>query len=391
MSTLNAEQQKALDEHVILLCPSIGYWRGQYQLPQDKTETKTAGQQLDQQDITTPRAKLMTDRCPLDQNGMAWQKRFQAIDSRLNSIKARYSVPFPISGVRIVPKSRGKELFDMLYGLTYGHLCECLDSGRADLLPFPMTNTQMYDAQRNAIAEFGSDLTDTTPIYDPAAENEQSVAYELEKAKREFCANWSNIRQQIADTNKVFQHVQTKVPMSGKDMAAKFYLDVMPIEIAGSQSTELTHDALRTHNAVVREVCQRRVSEAIEEMIAEPRNQLAKALSSLQDLIANEGKVTAKSFNPVRAAIEKIRMFDFVANDQLLMQIKDLETRIDRTQPRDLTPTHAAQSGFTAAIDAFMTEVNDENKRHTDAQQFGRVLRRVNVGRPNNEMATSPV
>jgi len=387
MSNLNAEQQSVLEQHVILLCPTIGWWRGQYQLPQEKTETTTSGQQLDSQDITTPRAKLMTARCPVDANGVPWQKRFQAIESRLNAVKNRYSVPFPITGVRIVPKDRGKALFDELYGLTYGQLRESIDNMRDDLLPVPMTYNQKLQANNTAKSEFGNDLSDTTPIFNPAVGDEQSVAYVLERAKREFCNDWTYIRRQIADSNKVFQHVSSKVPISGKDMAKKFYLDVVPIEIAGSQTNELSSESLRAHHDVVKEVCRRRVEAAIDEMIAEPRNQLAQALAGLQELIARDGKVTAKSFNPVRAAIEKIRMFDFVANDTLMHQIRLLEQRIDSSHPRDLSSTQAAQSGFTAAITAFMNEVTDENQRHQDALRFGRA-RRVVIRKDTPERET---
>ncbi len=373
-------RQEALEHRVLLLCPTLSWWKGQYQLPRKTTETMSEGKTVDKEDITTPRAKLMTDKYPVDRSGQPWQKRFQKIDSRLGALKDRFSVPFPISGVRIVPKARGQELMDEMYGLTIGRLRKrirnCHDRGLSDAA---------YAAQRqleNALQREGENARSNTPVFDSSKPTDsQSIAYDLHVAATEFCNDWARIRAEIADKNDVFEQVSAKVPTNGGLIREKFALDVVPVELAGglTRSNALTQDDLEEHNDIVREACHRRVEEAIETMIQGPREQLAEALAGLKSLIERDGQVTQKSFKPVRAAIAKIRMFDFVANETLLNQIDQLETRLNITQPNSLDSVTAANNGFTTAITGFMDEVQDARNQSRDMDEFGRDFRAIDI------------
>lgn len=374
-------RREALERSVLLLCPTIGWWKGQYQLPRGNTEVRSEGSVVDKDDVTTPRTKLMTDAYPVDRHGVAWKKRFQKIESRLSALKDRYSVPFPIQGVRIVPKARGQELMDEMYGLTIGRLrrriaqaVEDGDEGAADVLQRRLDE---------ALRINGGTAPANTPVFDPTkSEDGQSIAYDLHMAALEFCNDWPAIRNQIQNKNAVFSQVESKVPMNGGVMKTKFALDVVPVELAGrlGDSHTLDQDDLAEHNETVREACRRRVEEAIEEMIRSPRQQLADALQNLKDLIARDGKVTMKSFNPVREAIAKLRMFSFVANDEMMQQINNLEQRLNITVPSSLDSVTAASNGFSAAIEGFMQEVQNAQAQERDMEQFGRDYRGIDLG-----------
>lgn len=374
-------RQAALERRVLLLCPTIGWWRGMYQLPRTSTETVSDGKPVDKDDVTTPRAKLMTDAYPVDRSGMAWKKRFQKLESRLSALKERYSVPFSIPGVRIVPKTRGQELLDEMYGLTIGRLrrriAKAYEDGQAGAAN--VLERQLTEALRIE----GENAPPNTPIYDPTKNSDgQSVAYDLHRAAVEFCNDWERIREQIRAKNDVFTQVESKVPTSSDLMRSKFYLDVVPVELAGggvNSRQRIDEDDLVAHNDVVREACRRRVDEAIETMIAGPRQQLADALTSLNELVSRDGRVTQKTFKPIRDAIAKIRLFDFVANPQLLQRIGELEHRLSITAPDSLDAMTAANNGFTAAINRFMDEVQDATAMARDLAEFGREHRSIDL------------
>lgn len=320
-------RRQALEARVILLAPSFGWYRGQYQLPRGKTDIKIDGDDVSFDNITTPCSKLMTDKYPVDANGAPWKKRLQQIESRQKALIEKYSVPFPIRGVRIVPKASAQEFFREL------------DDVIRDL--------------RDAADEFVRDLPDI-------------------------------IEQMRRNTNEtVYKAVERKIPRQRDQMRAKFYIDVVPVEIAGRESdaTVVTRNDLATHQAMVQDACQRKVEEAIEAMIEQPRQQLADALEGLKDVIDRNGRVSTKSFRPVEEAMRKLRSFSFVANDALLAQLDALERRMNNTVPNTLDQQTAASNGFSAALNSVLAEVADADKQASDLVRFGRESRGITLQR----------
>jgi hypothetical protein len=112
-------------------------------------------------------------------------------------------------------------------------------------------------------------------------------------------------------------------------------------------------------------------------MIERPRQELAEALANLKQVINRNGKVTQKSFNPVYEAMKKLRAFSFVANDEMLAEINALEGRMLGTVPTSLDEVSSANSGFTAALDSLMSEVEDAEKQAQDLEEFGREHRGI--------------
>lgn len=363
-------QRLAFDQRVILLCPTLSYWRGRYQLPRKSTEVRSAGTGVEASDITVPQAKLLADTYPLDANGTAWRKRFGVIESKLEEVKAAFSIAFPINGVRIVPKHRAADLMHALIGLTVGDVRRQVADARAegrhsDADAREQTLYQVFNKDPNA--------TNRTPVFDVSRDsNDQSVAYMLYRASQEFCDNWEDIKQQMAEHNTAYHLVSGKLPVSMKELRAKFSLDIVPIELAGGTRTaEVTADDLLVHNDIVQETCRRRVQEAIDAMIQEPRQQLRDALENLSAVIARDGRITSRTFNAVREAISKIRLFDFVADSQLLQQIELMEQRLNTTATASLSSVTAAHTGFQAAVDSLLEEVSNETKIATVRSQFG--------------------
>jgi len=365
MDNNESTSQEFLSQNVVLLCPTISAWKGFYQLPSEKTRTFVSEEAIDSGEITTPRAKLLTDTYPVDRRGVAWKKRFQKVDAGLTRLKDQYSVRFPINGVRVVPKNKVAQFLHLLYGETVGGLARQRDS----LLESAAYSERAQLDDVNERFERVKHLPPSTPLFDPSRET-QSLAYELWQTATEFCDNLDDVWKQIADHSNVWAQVNERIPRDRKSMMSKFSLDVVRIELASDTATLGSTEDLLAQSDVVRDTCRRRVSEAIEEMISEPRNMLADALANLHELISRDGKVSEKSFGPVRNAIAKIRLFDCVADDALLEKMTELENRLDGTVAKTLTSTTAASNGFSSAIDAFRNEVLTAEARVAASARF---------------------
>lgn len=324
-AAMSTARRRALEDRVVLLAPSFGWFRGQYQLPIAKTTIEVDGKAVENGSVTTPRSKLMTDKFPVDSEGMAWKKRLQKIESRQRALIEKHSVPFPIRGVRIIPKA--------------------------------------------IAADFFRELDD--------------IKRDLQDAADAFVADLSSIIDQIRDnTNEdVWRAIEHKIPKQRHVMRAKFYIDVVPVEIAGraGENNVLTQGDLERHSNMINEACRRKVDEAIETMIEQPRAQLGEALASLRDLINRNGRVSEKSFKPVYEAMKKLRAFSFVANDELLDEINNLERRMQGTTANTLDQVTAASNGFAAALDSLMEEVEDAERQAQDMNTFGREYRGIQL------------
>lgn len=333
------DRQSQLEQKVLLLAPSLSFWRGSYMLDKSNTSIEIGGEHLDDTaSVTTPRSVLFNNVFPHDRSGQAWKKRLQTIESRQKGLIERYSVAFPIRGVRIIPKSKGAEFFQLLFG----------------------------------------EVVDGVPQR-PRINEDESIAYAMHTAAEEFCDTLPEILRQIQENMpaNVWQAIQHKIPRERGVMRRKFNVDAVPIEIGGGASQAVSREDLVLHNAQVRESVHRKVSEAIDTMIREPREQLAGALRNLQELIARAGNVTAKSFKPVAAAIAKVKLFECVADDALLQQIAALENRLDRTSPSDLNDNQAIAAGFSAAIASVRAEVTNAAEIARAREEFGRPDRQI--------------
>lgn len=367
----NPDRDTVLD-NVMMVSPNLGVWRGNYMLPQSKVVIQYSGQDLDQDSITSPQTRLINDKWPLDSSNTPWIKRFRDIKQAQVRLLNKYSVCSGITGVRIIPKSAGVEFFPQLIGPTVGELKEELT--RPDITDSAKASIE----QRLRVAqEKSSQFVDETPVYNPARDSdEQSVAYQLHLLAEEFCDQMPDVFEQIQRNEKeeVWAAVKDRLPKTREEMRSKFYCGTIPIEFAtGGEAdrVKVTHRELQRYQSVVTASVRTAVDEAIENMIAQPRAELAKAINSMTELISRDGRVTERTFAPVRRAIDKLRMFSFVATDDMMQEIKKLETMMDRQVPRDLTSANANSSGFMRAAQVVMDELENSMKMEEHFRKFG--------------------
>lgn len=371
MSVENNTIDTFLTDNVVLLAPTLSIWKGQYQLPTSKTKTTIDDVVVGEGDVTTPRAKLFSKKYPLDKNGVPWQKRFQDVESSLTKLKNSMSVAFPINGVRILPKASVAGFLERVYGDTVGRVKQRLDNGF-------YTDARERDAKARDYEQNYAQLPEDTPTFNPLIE-EQSLAYALRATAMEFCNDLDAVYLQMSQST-VWEQVKHKVPKKATDMLAKFQIDVLPIEVAASPTTS-TIGEFRNHMDVVREACRRRAEEAIDAMISEPREQLDKALSELQELIARQGQVSERSFDATRRAMEKIRLFECVADSTILSKMAELDAAL-KTPPRRIRDNQTIASNFSSAIASIQAGVVSETARAAAMDKFNplrasRAIRKV--------------
>lgn len=324
-----------LQERVLLVAPTMGWWRGQYQMPDAVVHLKDIV--IDKKRTTKPQIKLFT----ASEYTLEWEKRFNDLDNERKALVKTFSRTFPIHGVRLIARTAAEEFFNALIG---------------------------------PVDETGD------PIRDPGRET-QSIAFRLQELAADFIENYDYILQNMSENTQhdVWDYVRPRIP-TPRQMRKKFYVDVQPIELYGSGARHVTRGDLQQYNTLIQASTMRLVEAAIEEMVVGPREELAKALADLHDLINRNGRVTESSFNAARAAMNQLRMFSFVADDTMLQRINALSSRLDNTDPSALnSETAAGPNGLLTALAQTRAEIADEQRRNNDIAQFGRELRGLNI------------
>lgn len=355
-----------LEQTVYLLAPVLGTWHGVYHLPREDTKTTVKGADVQSTDITTPQAKLLTKTYPLDSNNKPWKTRLDGIHTQLEKAKSKFSVRFSINGIRIVPKAKITQFLHELYGDSVGDLQRKLASAEA-LSDYGVANTI-----RRRLNAFGPDaaigVPPDTPVSDAHGNN--SINYLLRQTRNEFVDTWEDIQQQIARNSSVYEQIRTRIP-GAKTIGSKFYLDVTPIELSGGGGRETDIDDFLTHQHNVQEACQRRIDEAVEEILEGPRAELTSALTDLEQLIARSGQVTDRSFGAARRAIDKMKMFDFSLTPELMERVKRAEQLVNNATPRSLNGDVRISGAFQKELSAVREALNQDATVEDAYRQFG--------------------
>ena len=315
-----AIRQQLYEQHVYLLAPSFGAWQGRYQLDGASVTVEIGSEAVGGEDdsLTTPQAKLIRKTTPVDAAGQPWKKRMDDRRAEYNRLLKRYTVTFPLRGIRQISTAS-------------------LDTFLREL--------RTMQTRIRAMAE-------------------------------EFVAGWGSIRAQFIQHTQatVWAQIEERIP-SLESIRNRFYVDVTPIRMAAGELRQFGDEDL----TLAREAVQRKVNQAIELLVAEPRQELAQALGELEGLIQREGRVTSKSFRPVQAAVEKLRLFQFAADPELLDRLNQLEAQLQQTAPADVVNHTAIRAGFLAAAQDIRRDLTDVARMSRDREQFGRARRDLDL------------
>ena len=109
-------------------------------------------------------------------------------------------------------------------------------------------------------------------------------------------------------------------------------------------------------------------------MIAEPRKELAETIQNIETLIANQGRITARTFDRVRRAMEKLSNFSFVSNTDLLDRMNRLNAMLNTTPSQLNTAdmvTAVSTVNFANELASIRQTLEDRDIMESDLVAFG--------------------
>jgi len=330
--------RRQLTKHVILANPTVGNptvggFKYQLGTAGQDVEISVGGHTIDKKHVTKPQFKVF-DLCD---ELKEIRKKFRQLDTKIDNLTGFESVSVT-RGIRAFPIHGFKTYMDKLVGETRdGHVIQRKE-------------------------------TDGTPV----PFEEQSFLYQLKYLARDLTNRWPQILSMMEENaeSHVWDQVKHKLPQAAT-LAAAHYISIFPVYLQAGEELKIGAEDIVGYEEHFREAVTGRIEQVIDSMVGEPRKLLAEKLNDLHELIQRNGKVTEKSFRPIREAIAKIRHFRFIANDDLLRQIEGMEKRLELTDASELNSTTAAHNGMLTAIEALSNEVTDAEKQTKDFAAFG--------------------
>ena len=199
----------------------------------------------------------------------------------------------------------------------------------------------------------------------------------------QLCASlreWPSLRRRLRDAREAFAE---RFPLNETQWREWISDEVRATKgrrkRRGKVVGALFERAVADYQSVVDTALAAAVDNCIENVIEGPRDELVQAISNLEDLIARNGHVTAKSFKPIYAAMEKLRMFGFACTPEMLERISELENRMGNTVPTSLDSVTAANNGFSALCRSIREEVADAEQAVSDMEDFGKDYRGIQL------------
>ena len=343
-----AQLEHFLDK-VFLVCPSMGWWRGMFPLPKDDVKIQIQGVELDQDRLTRNSLRLLRKDGPFNRAGQPWVSVFSSLEGERQAMFADGYIQFAVRGVYCVPKNKYHHLMARLYG---------------------KLEPDEKGVQR--------------PVYDSSipSDEPQSLAYRFNLAADEFAQDFPQIAEAIKAElkNHEWKLVEKYLP-SPKSIRSRFYIHVNLLGLSNVTLTEAAElsEYSRAVTEMTAQAARARVQQAIETMVAEPRQQLADALSHLTE-VARGGHANARSYGRVREAIEKLRTYEFLSNDDIHRRLSELETRLVETPAARLSSDADVRDQFESFAGEVVRELTDATAQEADASAFsGYNARRIDL------------
>lgn len=273
----------------------------------NNVQIKVGQLELNKKQATHSSWKMMPDEMETEIN---------AIESRVRRLMSQYSVSFKshcvdadgdaedyrIDGIYLVPASRAEDLLTELNSLN------------TELRNVVRDWTSNGDRFRNAVlARLGAD------------------AYELAKGKI------PSLKQMLQTTR------------------------ITAVSIPFGSNQDRVHEAgNREFLRQARERTSQMVEQVTMNLFYEPRRELAEVLDNLSKLISNNGRVRENSLNPVRRALDKLRMFDMIMDDDLNNRITELMNIANNVAMSEQNLDVATNNGLLAALRSVIDTALDE-------------------------------
>lgn len=143
------------------------------------------------------------------------------------------------------------------------------------------------------------------------------------------------IREHVGDA--AFTAAAQDIPTVAEQLSA-IHVDILALSIAVQSGAVADEQQAATAAGVALQA------------ISGPRDTLAEEIAPLMQLISRDGRVTARSFAPVTAAIARFRQFPDATDAPLARALENLERLLSSVVPAHQTAAIAGANGLTAAL-----------------------------------------
>jgi hypothetical protein len=275
------------------------------------------GQEVQAENVSAPTTKFFIKNSPVDEDNVPWKKQFDAIYSRASNIVSKYTIPFTVRSLRWLPVAHEIHFIDDI------QTCQTMLSDLVERF-----NDQYLSAKQQVQTRVGDALWD-------------------------FMA--------------------PKLPMLGK-LAPRFSINILPMHIAPPE-TNLTIEDLRSRHDVITNAIRGAVENSLEDIIREPRKELVKTITAVNNIINTGGRLNTRSFNAVKQAIEKLRAFNFMVDGDVESVLRTVEENINEHTPKEIMDDAGIKSAFSSMLTNTVDTLSDEMRINEDIASFGRSMR----------------
>lgn len=299
------------------------------------------GIQLTGKQVTLPQWKLMPDEL---------RSQLQEVENAVSTTLDRYRVPVRSSATRSEIDAYGNERVDIVSNKSHEANKYYLLRG-LHLIPDSRIVSCVQELQQH----------------------DQRLRSIVETSLEDIDAFREAVRRQLSD-DVAWEKAQALLPSRGH-LLTRTGIEWVPFPIGGGNQ-----EVMAANQSEIRDTIRRRmqafVEGMVESLVEEPRQEVHRALSDLDELIQRDGRVTARSFEPVFRAIEKLRSFG-VTDAELDRRINHLQDRLATVTPAAQTRENADNNGLTAAIrDVMQQAISDVSI----AAAYGRPRRGIALG-----------
>lgn len=164
------------------------------------------------------------------------------------------------------------------------------------------------------------------------------------------------IRAKLGD--EAYRLAKSRIPTLASLLTAT-RIDAVSIPF-GTNAAMIRETGRRAFLQQARDRTREMVEQVARNLVAEPRRELGAAISNLRQLIEDNGRVTARSLAPIKRAVEKLQMFDFVADSSLQAQLERLQNSLDGVTLSEQNAQVSQENGLLDVLRQTAAEAIDE-------------------------------
>jgi hypothetical protein len=353
-----------IQEHVWLVSLTVGWPKMSHQIADAEVTIKTehGTTEVDEAFRTSPQWQLIPEE---------WKEKLSNLEGRARRVLGRASVQFAAKGSCLLPIHRAPEVFQQLREL----------------------RTDFYSIRDQFVAAYGEIMRDIrAKLGDEQFARAAAKLPTQQFVSGKFRMTWAIIplagnsgpkEDYWEELKERVDRVSAYTTVHGQDAIAELHEHIDRRHTA--QWSPFDDDqALLDTVREAKESMAKMVEESIEAMVNEPRQEVAAAVQHMIDMIKDEKTVRQGTLDQISRAFDRLKSFSFIADDQLVQQIRQMEKRIDDLTPQAINSNRDVGLQLAGALRPILQAATDEARAAKAGQRFRHIR-----FRPTPEPATA--